>query len=340
MNYSRELYLNLFKAYYKNTAIAACFINDKSCSEKIINSHSIQNSFVLDQLERENHVCVIDYVTGGMVFKVIGRNKASTFTGFCGYHDTTLFKRIDFKIDDNVNNLDDEQRVLFHFRALAREYWSKQNAVKCFTFVKKTIEEKNIGNILKVYPFLKTEKEIDWKFLDPKLLESSIQGHSMGIEDAKPIYGSVITQLQRKKIHQTRSLHLTINIQAPFAVSSFLSPMSDFKGNMVNNFEGRIIHFLGLNIFPHQGKTQVILTWHKNSPVDQIGAQLEMMNEEERKINLSKFILAHSENIVFDKKWVDDLPQEKLSTIKLVFTTSSAATPIPLNYLPDVNLFE
>ena len=340
MKYSKDMYLNLFKNYYKSTAIEACFINDKDCSEKVINSHSIQNSFVIDQLERENHVCVIDYGAGGISFKTIGRNRASTFTGFCSHHDTDLFKRIDFKKGDNAADLDDEQRVLFHFRALAREYWSKLNAVKCFTFVKTAIEEKNKDNILKIYPFLKTENEIDWTFLDPKLLESSIHGHTMGINDAKPIYGSVLTQIKRKKFHLTKSLHLIINSQAPFAVSSFLSPISDFEGNLMNDFLGKTIHFLGLNVFPHEGKTHVILTWHKNSPIEQIGSQLEKMAEEDRKVNLSKFILAHSENVVFDKKWVDELPAEKLETIKKVFISTTAANPVTLNFLLDVNLFE
>lgn len=58
------------------------------CEKKPIRAHSIQNSIVLDLLQRDNHVIAplqrIDPETGPKTeFTLVGRNEASTFTGLC-----------------------------------------------------------------------------------------------------------------------------------------------------------------------------------------------------------------------------------------------------------------
>jgi hypothetical protein len=53
-----------------------------------------------------------------------GRKVATTFTGFCGHHDTTIFNPIE-NFDYEKGNK--EQDFLFAYRALAKEYHSKKS---------------------------------------------------------------------------------------------------------------------------------------------------------------------------------------------------------------------
>lgn len=100
--------------------------NKEECSGPIKNAHTLQNNRILNRIQEHGHVYRI---TGEFdkkleyrpVFKKISRNKASTFRGFCDYHDTTLFREIEQK--QYVNS--DKQNFLFALRALTLQYHDK-----------------------------------------------------------------------------------------------------------------------------------------------------------------------------------------------------------------------
>ncbi|MBK24495.1 MAG: hypothetical protein CME70_10925 [Halobacteriovorax sp.] len=333
-------YLELFKTYYKRSAHQICFDQNDDCSERIIRSHSIQNSFILDQIEVDNHLSIIDYASNGKIqFKKIGRNNASTFTGFCSHHDSSIFAPIDFNQASNISNITPEQFVLFYYRTLCREYWSKLNAIKVFNIMSKASKEKDIDTLLKIYPFLKTEKSINWDFLNGEILEMALLGQSMGAEDVEPYFESLRYQIKNSKYHHTKGIHFVIPSKASqFAVSSFISPVCDFDGNKRNNFASKTIHFIGLNIFPHNNDTQVIITWHRKSNYDCLGEQLEKMDTAEKEIQLSKFVLAHSENIVFSPDFISNLDQDRTNKIEKIFTGTTMEL-FKLSDYEDVSLF-
>lgn len=332
-------YLALFKKYYRENAHELCFFKDTNCSENIIKAHSIQNSFVLDQLSTDGHVYTLDYTSDGSIdFKNTSRNKASVFTGFCSYHDSHLFSSIDFNNDSQIATLSSAQVVLFNLRTLTREYWSKLNAVKSMSFLKKAVETKNADDIVKIYPFL-IGQTIDWNFMNTELFADAISGQACGLNDVKPIYESNLYQVREKKYHLTKHTHLVINKPAPFALCSFISPVVDFEGKPQNNFSSKTVNFLGLNIFPHKDKTHILITWHRKVNYDVFGNQLHKMSDEEKEIAISKFTLAHSENFVFSKGYIDGLSVEKKDKIKKIFITTATTPFFRLADLPDVNLF-
>lgn len=77
-----------------------CLYYSLDCEKDAIHAHSIQNGNVLDLLQKDNHVIVPQprfdpKSPPSFEFGLIGRNKASTFTGLCSEHDTELFKLAD-----------------------------------------------------------------------------------------------------------------------------------------------------------------------------------------------------------------------------------------------------
>jgi hypothetical protein len=99
-----------------------CFAPGLACTSKAIKSHSIQNSRTLDLLARDGHVKMIvqnprrDSLT--IDFGDVGRNDASTFSGFCSEHDAKLFLAID---NHPFNSNNPEQLFLLAYRSVARE---------------------------------------------------------------------------------------------------------------------------------------------------------------------------------------------------------------------------
>ena len=337
-----EKYMELFKRFYANNAIESCFMKNE-CEGPIINAHSVQNSFVIDQLEKDGHVYVLEHEGNGEIdFKLKSRNKAGGFSGFCMKHDNQIFGPIDFSSESDVQLFTSEQITLFHFRALTREYWSKLNAIKCFKILTKAYDEHDSEVIYKVYPFLRAELEIDWEMINNRILKDALEGQKFGAEDARPYYESCLYQINNRKFHLTKGCAFLIDKSVQFAVCSSISPVVDFEGTPLNDFMSKKIHHMGINLFPNgQGKTHVILTWHRSSDhcLSKVGNQLLAMSPLKREISISKFIIAHSENIIWGREYIEKMPDALKSKITKMFIKTAVAPFFRLSDYEDMNLF-
>jgi len=124
----KEIQIELSKEFsklYRECKFKKCVFPDQSqCSEKVIKAHSIQKNKILKHIA-ENGMLIssgIESILFTKEFKKIGVSSASTFFGFCNYHDTILFSEIENK--DYVGNI--EQKFLHAYRACALEYVKKK----------------------------------------------------------------------------------------------------------------------------------------------------------------------------------------------------------------------
>jgi len=115
-----------FNKHKKNNQLKECFHEDENCNERIIKAHSVQNNKILNVISEDGHVHMFgSELDEGYHLKAKMQNKgrkvATTFTGFCGYHDNEIFKPIEAHHYIIGNK---EQEFLFAYRALA-------NTVSC-----------------------------------------------------------------------------------------------------------------------------------------------------------------------------------------------------------------
>ena len=93
---------------------------------KIISAHTIQRSKILKQLINPfNHVLTFYKTTDGLP-KLVGWRLASTFNGFCGFHDSSTFEPIENQPFNNTL----QQCFLIGYRALCHEVYQKTAAVR------------------------------------------------------------------------------------------------------------------------------------------------------------------------------------------------------------------
>lgn len=111
------------------TDFKICMYPDKSqCKLPIKNAHALQNNGVLSRISESDHVMVTDLlnkVKNGSIIKKISKNKATTFYGFCEYHDTFLFQDIELKEYQN----EIKQNFLYAYRMVAQEYHKKERVI-------------------------------------------------------------------------------------------------------------------------------------------------------------------------------------------------------------------
>jgi len=103
-----------------------------ACGGGPIRAHTIQRNGGLSGIAEAGHVLSIVAAfedlhknNGVLVPRSVGVGSASTFSGFCNYHDTTMFRPVEV----GARELSGENCFLLSFRALAYEFVMKEAAI-------------------------------------------------------------------------------------------------------------------------------------------------------------------------------------------------------------------
>lgn len=122
--------LNLF------TNVSKCSVPDDlkhECERRIVKAHTLSKSNSLKEIAKDGHVLetrksldAFERHNGVLSFDKIGINKASTFTGFCSYHDKMLFSCI----EDEEFIANNKQCTMLAYRPLMREFYVKEANLK------------------------------------------------------------------------------------------------------------------------------------------------------------------------------------------------------------------
>jgi len=275
-----------------------------SCSGNIIKAHSIQNNRILNKIGRNGEVYMVKSAmtrhSFRMKFKLIGRKVATTFTGFCGFHDKILFQ----PIEDTDYVGSEQQNFLFAYRVFSFEYHKKMEA--------QNISRKR----LKDKPSLvKNERYMD-----------QLEGYDFSMRDSirhKEIFDQALLN-QDYGIVETVSFNL--ERAARFAVCSGCFLEYDIKGNRVNQLADSEsgMKLLMVNVFPKNNRTIALLSWLKedSETYSEFRKQLLSLNTEEKIQLLNNFIPAYSENVAYNPDYIDSWNEHEKKSYLQVFQQS------------------
>ena len=162
-------------AFNRKASLKQCLFPVKdNCSKKIIHAHTIQNNRYLSKIvsgyKGENVLIQVKDLgidKDGIIIKYQGRNKATTFRGFCSYHDKKLFENI----EDQDFQYNREQIFLFAYRAICSTLHSGQEWIKGhkeYTEQEKFFNDENayygvlFGMIKELQVVLKAKRKLDY----------------------------------------------------------------------------------------------------------------------------------------------------------------------------------
>lgn len=312
-----EMLNSLFKG--NNKKFKRCLEPTMTCQNTAINSHSVQNSKILDNLVVKNHVSAfnrtMDKEKGPQIdYGLVGRNSATTFTGLCEAHDNSIFS----PIEDNEINLKDERHLfLLSYRAIYRElHATMEGAIKIQSAYIKRVE---LG-------------------IDPEGIPSEV-----GMVATRSMYTSWITYRYKTEFdsayiskdynpicHDTFILELD---QPTIAVCSLFS----IANHSVDNDQLRI----ALNVLPITKKqTYVVLSYREKDVAHARSVLDRVINSEgmHQKYELSRFILNNCENFVMSPLYVDSWTEKKKETIKTYYIETILNSNLDYES-PDLYLF-
>lgn len=243
-----EVTAELRRAFSKKYCLV-CKERQNECNGQIVRAHTIPKSSSLKRIAENGHVIGFESSlqappnTSKPKPKLIGINRASTFSGFCGFHDNIIFSPLE---DENFSGTS-EQCVLLSYRAFAREFFLKTASSSLSDFENgldrgKSVEQQHhIQNMLK--------------------------GFGVGVDVAlrdlgvyKDIYDS---RLREKRYSGVRFVRVVLQEAPPIMVSGALLPESDFKGRQLQDLNDlhRRADSIDVTSFFGGEHGEVVLTW-------------------------------------------------------------------------------
>ncbi len=292
-----------------------CIHKDQNCSDRIIKAHSIQNNRILNKLSKNGEVLQfsLDSISEFGIFnlKKIGRKKATTFTGFCGYHDKEIFKPIEDK--DYIPG-DVEQEFIFAYRTIAKEYHAKKTTLNIYTKLLH-MAKNDIETMKKYFPNVNNESIQVLKLT----AEDFIEGSGMSLKDLDKYNTAMKINLSRKRYNKVETKVIEFDEEYSLAVSSTFYMTNDLEGNIINdlsNFKATMIPTM-LTVIPQNSKTYVLISYFSKDRerFKFIDNQILNKSKDEQKIIISNLIIEYCENFVFSPdKWetMDEDEQRKI----------------------------
>lgn len=307
----------------RNSKFSTCLHPSKNeCSKKIIGAHTLQNNGVLSYLSYNEEVVVIEPGVNKngvkLDFKNKTKKKATTFTGFCSYHDREVFKPI-----ETVEYLmeSDEQNFLFAYRIFAHEYYKKHVAFKVF---QKTIRK---------FP----------SRLNEEMFIGQYRNYQLAIKDMEE-YTRIFNSALLSKNYSVLSTHVVeFDFRLPFATCFAYSPYYDFNKEPINlshmfDFNEDRLKLNFVTVLPQEKKSYILYSWLKedDSHFHSIKSSLESFDNKDIKRTFNNLIPEYSEHVVFAPKYwqrLSDMQKEAFSNRMLGDFASFSNEAV---FMPDV----
>jgi hypothetical protein len=316
--YGREA--TLFRTYAE---LKECFLGNSECSKEIIRAHSLQENgylnkiaadvkgnrslYSLGQYSKEEESSLISFKPQGL--------NASTFWGFCSYHDNAVFKPIEgeHKFDSST-----EHCFLHSFRAFAHFFHKIKEQHKFFKVVPEVNEE--IPALLKYH---------------------KLQTHSI-LEEGKFIRQELIELWEAKKFDGLQYSIVSHKIFLPIAAAfAFFIP---YSYNEIPMFIANGMHakLLMLTILPDETGTIVLLAGFKNCPFSRLFIdEFESLDEEEKNDWITFLILTRGEvNTHFSPNLLQAMDENELKQFMKLLDHFSFSINRPRSYYYLGSLFE
>lgn len=280
---------------------------------KIINAHTVQRANTLQALiDSKNHVRSFypfePNSQGHPKVQRLGWQHASTFTGFCGHHDSKTFA----PVEQGSFSFTPETAFLLTYRALCHELFQKQGAERASLHAKSLIDRGESPE---------RQRQIQHMF---SCRIAGIQKAVRGLERIKQLADK---ELLAKDYTNWQFVCLTFCGPQCFATSGAVTPNQDLSRSPLQSLHDQesMLQHLYISVVAGDGAPQVVLGWRKEHSAPKLF--VESLLAVSRDLFLAYFvqyIFAHLENVYFSDEWWCSLTKQDQEHIQELAGNSDA----------------
>lgn len=288
------------KSYKKAARIKECFHHKKDeCKGKIKQAHSVQKNgklTILESLVNGNN-CVYSFANSKISYTnlmedlvPIGKKEASSFFGFCDFHDSKLFSQIENYEFDNS----DEHLFLHSYRSFAHSFHLKNEEIKAW-------KDSNYQQIL-IATYGKEVVEIKKKQFG--VLNENLAQRKQILDNS----------IENNKFDNLNYLIHRFDGIIPIAVSGLLTPNVSFSGELMNNgdYNNLVVSQPIFTLLPEKDHSILILAafnfdMASTKFIDEIYSMPKFKFEKA----ISSIIIDSCQNTIISPKFWDNLMQQE-----------------------------
>lgn len=282
--------------------------NENECKGQIVKAHTIQKTGGLTEIAENGHVMAFKpniktlIETGGRILPTLfGIQQASTFTGFCEYHDVKTFELIE-KYPFKPEN---EQCFLLSYRALCRELFTKKAALDSVEIFRQFDKGQQLN--------MQQQMQV-WVNFHKIALEKSFKE----LSDRKEKYDNILLS---HKYNCFSYYGFFIDRVPEVLCSGGFAPEYDFQGNLLQDYMNlkKDLESLYFSIVPFKKVGVAVFGWMESEG----SACLKFIKSlHELKCNsrignaLIRFVFDSLENTFFKPSWWDALSSHEKNVLQ------------------------
>lgn len=280
------------------TRSSRCSVPDDmkhECQSRIVKAHTLSKGNSLKEIAHNGHVLGFKHGLGNLEknnghisLERIGINQASTFTGFCSYHDKKLFSCV----EDELFQENKIQCTMLAYRPLMREFYVKEANVKVMESAK--IFDKGL-------PF---SAQLAWA----QIANENIQGSKLSVRDLTYIKEQVEYSINNKEYSALNHLILRLHKIPSIMACAIHAPITDIFGSDVQDIgsdEKIRPAYIITNLLALDGKGYMIFSWLPEdfhiinkfiSAIKQCG--IDILGDK-----LTNYVFTFMENVFVSEEW-------------------------------------
>ena len=284
----------------------------------IVDAHTVQRARTLQQLlDSKNHVLTFypaERDTKGLLrVQRRGWRQASTFTGFCGIHDSRTFA----PLENDDFQYSEESAFLLSYRALCHEFYQKQSAARSLASLAPLLD-RGLSPI--------EQREIQ------RRNDIRIAGNLKAVTNLTEQKSAADQALLSKTYSDWRFTCVEFDGPLCIATSGAPTPTQDFEGHslqVLHDPNAQLQH-LYLSVIARPNGAAVIFGWRKDftAPKRLVQSLLELP-EYLLATYIVQYVFAHVENVCFAQNWWDTLEPESQHHVRLLAGIGSPYYNLP-----------
>ncbi len=302
-----QVVLESFKKTYRKGYCLHPEASPQTCKGNIIRAHTIQRNGGLNRIAREGHVynCLLHDTSLTRRLRIekepdlVGIGQASTFTGFCSYHDDALFAPIEK--EPFVGSA--EQVALLGYRAISRELFMK-NADMSLTSTKRDLDRGLSPLAQRIHQMQVTDHQ---------------SGVAKAIEELKELKNLHDEMLLNSCFRDIGYYIVLLKNSPELLCNAIHQPTHDFRGTRIQELGhlDRPAHWLHFSLIATDVGGAAVFTWlRKHNISEEFIKPLHELPDDELPHALVRFTFEFFENTYFSPIWWDKL--DKSVRVKLM----------------------
>jgi SEC-C motif-containing protein len=301
-----------------------------TCGRRIVKAHTIQRKGGLNRIAGNGHVYT--FLLGPTHAKgrdtvalpeLIGINEASTFMGFCNFHDNKTFE----PIENDTFESNQHHAFLLAYRAICREVYEIASAPEMVTLFRSldkgrsASEQKNLQETLDAF-------------------KSSFDNDFREIQLYKTAYDRA---LQRSDFSEVRYYVVRFDCIPDVLCSGAMHPQFEFQGTLLQDLRtyGTLPDHLSFSLITTDTGGAAVFSWlGENRASEKFVKSLASLSNDLLPHTILRFTFEHFENIFVSPDWWEGLAETAKQA--LLFRQMTITMPQRMtrdsNYLSDDGL--